>query len=169
MTVSIAPKRAISALFGAAIVGSALLAAAPASALTATYDLDLDPVAPVSGTYVSGQEVEVSGNGIPDGEYFLSFCEANAYLTNPFGSPSTVEIPACGNDTKVDVTVVGGSFVETIEMVVSEDNAHYFLSATQQPAQIDLSERKGQVVLAPAHGGGLSGSLTAVSDQFNVN
>lgn len=169
MTVSIAPKRAISVLFGAAIVGSALLVAAPVSALTATYELDLNPVVPVSGTYVDGQDVEVSGEGLPDGEYFLSFCEADAYLTNPFGSPNAVEIPACGNDTKVDVTVVSGSFAETIEMVVSEDNAHYFLSATQQPEQIDLSARKGQVVLAPAHGGGLSGSLTAVSDPFNVN
>ncbi|BAU96842.1 hypothetical protein N24_2580 [Corynebacterium suranareeae] len=166
MTVSIAPKRAISALLGAAFFGSALLTAAPAFAQTAP----VVSVTPNQTTYSSGQTVQVKVTGLEqDTDYRLGLCTVEGIA--PTGAP------ACAETVQVDAQAdSSGEINASVTLVNNDINAHGklgkligFPGLPGQPDYVNLSAPESANITVAEHlvsGGGIP---VAYSAPFNLN
>lgn len=156
MSISLAPKRAITALFGAAIAGSALLTAVPAFAQSAP----VVAVTPNLSNYSNGQTVQVKVTGLEqDTDYRLGLCTVA-------GIPPT-DAPACAASVQVDSQAdSNGEINAQVTLVTGVANAHAFLPG--QPALVDFSAEDSANITVAEHIAGIGGSPVAYSSAFSV-
>lgn len=165
MSVSLAPKRAITALLGAAIAGSALLTAAPAFAQATP----VVAVTPNQSTYSDGQTVQVKVTGLDqDTDYRLGLCTVAVF--------APTNAPACAESIQVDAQAdANGELNASVTLLNSDVNAHGSQNSTpgfpglpNQPIDVDFSAAESAHITVAEHTDGFGGSPVAYSNKFNV-
>lgn len=166
MSIAFAPKRAITALFGAAIAGSALLTAAPAFAQATP----VVAVTPNQSTYSDGQTVQVKVTGLDqDTDYRLGLCTVAGIA--PTGAP------ACAESIQVDAQANSSGEINASVTLKNDDiNAHGPSNSTPgfpglpgQPVRVDLSATDSANITVAEHTAGVGGSTVAYSNPFNLS